>query len=520
MRHLSRWVLMWWIFALAACGARSPLRVDSFGVPLDGTVTLPDASDGGSLGPGTDRVDMLLVIDNSGSMTEVQTLLLLKFESLLQTLRFPPCVSRSNPNIEPHACDVNNTDDVPIHRPLRDLQLGVVSTDLGTPGSMVPGCDDSERGDHGLLNPIRNGPALQMHLPWAPRRPNAVVAPPGFRPAACNNDPNQFPSFIRFCSNLADPSCDGVEPNRSTRSDTTFSDWFKCNAGLFINGCGLEQPLEAAWRALFFHDARAIAGNSSPNAGFIRDDALLVIVVVSDEEDGSVRNCDYDFGFSQQSGGSCSDARDVYTLSSPAWAHPTNLDLRFYLYEPGGPRDPNWNLDRYINTAPRTTPNRWTRDFLSLKPGRPDRVVFAAITGVPLEVPRRGAAIDYDALLGRPSASPDDFYRRDSSTAISGTQGPSGPFSMRHANMSSECGHMVPACRRQGTTYNPMQPCSNTQYQAFPSRRIVEVARRFEESPLCAGAPCRNGLVTSICAASLDNALNQLAAKLAARMER
>jgi hypothetical protein len=525
--------------ALSACGTRSELRIDRFGTQPnypDGTVILPDGAvivpdvpsapidatpgpDGGPIGPGTDRVDMLLVVDNSGSMFEVQTLLLLKFESLLQSLQVPLCGSRSNPNAQPHACDASNMDDVPLNRPLRDLHLGVVSTDLGTPGAMVPGCDDSSRGDHGLLNPIRNGFALQAHLPWAPRRPNAVTAPPGFRPPACNNDPNQFPSFIKFCSNTADASCDSGTPNASTRSQTVFSDWFKCNAGIFVNGCGLEQPLESAWRALHFHDATSRPGNSSPNAGFLRDDALLAIIVISDEEDGSVRDCDYDQEFSLRSRGAlCEDGKDVFNVSSPRWAHPTNPDLRFYLYQPGDPRDPTWDLDRYANTAPSNSPNRWNRDFLALKPGRPDRVVFGAITGVPLELPRRGTAVDYDALLGRPGLRVDDFNQRDSSTAVTGTQGESGPFSMRQANQSEVCSHVVPACRRQGTTFNPMMQCSNAQYMAFPSRRIVEVARRFEESPLCNGQPCRNGLVTSICATNLEGALREIGAKITRRM--
>ncbi|MBL8679704.1 MAG: hypothetical protein JNK05_11090 [Myxococcales bacterium] len=539
MRLRFAWILA---FAMvAACGARTSLRVvgrDSGAPTLDVPSSRPDANpmtadvppstpdatippppdDGGMLGPGTNSVDMLFVIDNSGSMIEVQRLLLLKFETLLQALRVPLCGSRSNPDARPHACDANNVDDVPLNRPLLDMHVGVVSTDLGTPGSMIPGCDDASRGDHGLLNPIRNGFALQSHIPWAPRRPNAVTAPAGFRPPVCTTDINQFPNFITFCSNTADASCDRPERFASTRDDSTFSDWFKCNAGIFINGCGLEQPLEAAWRALLVHDARARPGNMSPNAGFIRDDALLAIIVISDEEDGSVRNCEYDQGFSSQSGQPCDSALDVYNTSSAAWAHPTNPDLRFYLYTPGDRRDPTWNLDRYVNTAPRTASNRWNNDFLSLKPGRPDRVLFGAITGVPLTLPTRGGVVDYDALLGRPGPDRDNFLQRDASTAISGTQGAAGPFSMRQANMDPACSHVVPACRRAGSTYNPTMSCSNSQYMAFPSRRITEVARRFEESPLCNGAPCRNGYVTSICTTSLDAALVEIGAKLARRM--
>jgi hypothetical protein len=480
----------------------------------DGSVIGPD---GGALTP-TDRLDLLFVVDNSGSMAQVQTQLMVKFEVLLETLRVPLCGSRSNPSAEPHSC-VGTDDEVQLSRPMRDLHVGVISTDLGTPGSTIPGCDDSDRGDDGLLNPIRNGFAMRSHLPWAPLRRNAQTAPAGFRPAVCNNDPNQFPSFITFCSDAADASCDVPAPFSSTREAGTFSSWFRCNSGLFVNGCGLEAPLEAAWRALVEHDARSAPGSTSINAGFLRDDAVLAIVVISDEEDGSVRNCDHDGGFSASRGERCDDARDVYNSTSQAWSHPTNLDLRFYLYSPGDPRDPTWNLDRYANTTALSNPSRWNRDFWSLKPGRPDRVIFAAITGVPVAIPTSNGGTDYNALLGAPRAgNVDDFAGRDSSTSITGTQGAAGPFSMRQANMDSMCAHVVPACRREGSTFNPATPCSNAQYMGFPARRIVEIARRFEQSPRCNGAPCNNGYVSSICASTFEVSLREIGVKIARRL--
>lgn len=472
-----------------------------------------------------EKVDLLMVVDNSGSMADNQSNIMAQLGPLIDQLTNPPCISRSMPGGgTPHACNPMNMDDVPQYPAVKDLHVGVISTDLGTPGSMVPGCDDATRGDHGLLNPIRNGFALQSHLPWAPRRPNAVTAPAGFRPMACNNDPNQFPSFITFCSNAADATCDVPGMNASTRNPAIFSDWFKCNAGIFINGCGLEAQLESVWRALIHHDARAVPGNMSPNAGFLREDALLAIMMLSDEEDGSVRDCEYDQGFSAANGGAgCVSGTDVYNTSSMAWAHPTNPDLRFYLYTPGDNRDPNWDLNRYVNTAAASM-NRWNKDLLSLKPGHPERIIFAAIAGVPLQVPTRPAMgmddppTDWNALLGAPSGSADNFYGRDSSMAISGMQETAGPFSMRAANMDPNCSHVVPACRRAGSTYNPMMTCSNSQQMAFPSRRIVEIARRFDESPLCNGAPCRNGLVTSICSTNFTVAMRTIVRKIASRI--
>lgn len=473
-----------------------------------------------------DTVDLILMVDNSGSMRENQANIMAQFGPLINLLVDPPCISRTAPGGgTAHTCDPNNPDDVRQYPTVTDLHVGVVTSDLGTPGTnLIPGCDAPETGDDGRLNPIRNGLALREHLPWMPRRMTAEMAPAGFRPAACNNDPNQFPSFITFCSNAADASCDVAGMNASTRMAPQFVDWFKCNAGLFVNGCGLESQLEAVWRALVFHNARAVPGNTSPNAGFLRENAVLAIIVLSDEEDGSVRLCANDGGFSAQSGGMCREARTVYDTASMAWGSPNNLDQRFYRYAPGSAQDPTWDIDRYYNRKPEGTPFRWTRDLLSLKPGHPERVIFAGICGVPVEIPMtpmmgaEPARIDWNQLLGTPRGGPDDFFMRDSMTAITSVQGTAGPFSMRANNPDPMCQQVVPACRRVGSTYDPGRPCTPSQYMAFPSRRIVELARRFDQTPACNGQPCHNGLVTSICAPEFSRAARIITTRIQERL--
>ncbi|MFO0562816.1 MAG: hypothetical protein U0269_32655 [Polyangiales bacterium] len=524
--------------ALVACaetsqpdaGRRDGGRADA---TSDGATTSPndaavssDAGDGGAAQPqqNLDTVDLLLLVDNSGSMRENQANIMAELGPMLELLTNPPCVSRSiRGGGTPHRCDPANPDDVRQFPAVTDLHVGVVSSDLGTPGSMVPGCDNGESGDDGRLNPIRNGGALAQHLPWAPITPTATPAPAGFRPAVCSNDRNQFPNFITFCSNAADASCDRSGMFSSSRNAAEFTDWFKCNAGLYVNGCGLESQLEAVWRALVEHDAR---GASSPNAGFLREQALLAVIVLSDEEDGSVRDCRRDGGFSMQSGQPCRDARGVYNVDDPNWAGGTTgpLDLRFYMATPGSAQDPTWSLDRYYNTRPSSQPNRWSRDLLSLKPGHPERVIFAGIAGVPVDIPTQapmGAEpelILWDRLLGAPGADPNDYNARNHASSMEGTQGTAGPFSMRQANRSPTCNHVVPACRRVGSTYDSTRPCAAFQYQAFPSRRIVEIARRFDQFPACNGRACRNGIVTSICAPEFSRALRVITTRIQERL--
>ncbi|MEI8255283.1 MAG: hypothetical protein WCJ30_06370, partial [Deltaproteobacteria bacterium] len=285
---------------------------------------------------------------------------------------------------------------------------------------------------------------------------------------------------------------------------------FQCNAGLYVGGCGLESQLDAVYRALVIHDATDHAGNTSPNAGFLRDDALLAIVVLTDEEDGSVRDCRFANGTPCEGQG----AIDVYNPASTAWSS-MELNLRFYMYAPCGPQDPTWPVARYVDPA------NPAAGLLGLKHGHPERIVFAAIAGVPLDVPMVGtgteARINWTGLLGTPGAGGnDDFCGRDSSP-LAGLGSAEGPVSMMAANADPNCSQRtVPACRRQGTTYSPTACTTDQQYFAWPSRRVIEVARRFDESTICANgtAGCHNGLVTSVCSNDYTTAMNQIVDKI------
>ena len=62
----------------------------------------------------------------------------------------------------------------------------------------------------------------------------------------------------------------------------TLKETFSCIARVGTSGCHYEAPLESIRRAL--------DGRHQANLGFLRDDALLVIIVVADEDDCSVKN--------------------------------------------------------------------------------------------------------------------------------------------------------------------------------------------------------------------------------------
>ncbi len=362
------------------------------------------------------------------------------------------------------------------HHRVGDVRIGVVTTNLGTPGAVIPSCAASDTGDDGVLNPRMRGAAARLRE--QPEVSNAFCTP-------------EVLAQPWVTVRLGDNAMSVVNTPA-------------CQVTLSIGGCGIEQPLEAAYRALV---TQGTAGR--PNAGFLRADATLAILVLTDEEDGSVRDCRYHDGV-----GACSDATDVFQASATRWASP-DLNLRFYLAAPGSAQDPTWPLERYVD------PQRLTRGLLGLKPGHPERIVFGAITGVPLAVPTTPTGTNWDALLGPAAAGrTEDFTARNGALAYDNPMDPSGPTSMRPANPDALCPQrVVPACRAMGTP--DIRACSTTEQPfAWPARRVAELARRFDRSPLCAGAACGNGMVASICATGDSTPFVDFANRIARRVVR
>jgi len=164
-------------------------------------------------------IDILFVVDNSGSMAEEQASLQQNFNRFVNVLS----------NIEGG-------------RP--NLHMGVISTDVGAGAFQISGCSGS--GDNGGL---QNAP----------------------RNAGCSPPAGQFISDIA--------NADGTRQQNYTGD---LVDTFGCIARLGIDGCGFEQPLESARRAL--------NGINAQNAGFLRPNAFLAVIFITDEDDCSTEN--------------------------------------------------------------------------------------------------------------------------------------------------------------------------------------------------------------------------------------
>lgn len=250
-------------------------------------------------------LDLLFVIDNSNSMQEEQANLATNFPVLMEVLTNPPDDDGDG-----------NAD----WQPLTDVRVGVVTTDLGTGSHRVISCETAGGDDGAMVRETRS----------------------------------------------PDPACTGVgtggEPwmTYSAGDDTElFGEQFACLARLGTDGCGLEQQLESALLGL---SERAGAGG--PNEGFIREEALLAIVFVTDEDD-------------------CSASDDaIFDPSATAELGPLSTRCADHgeLLHP---------VQRYID------------GFQALKsdPDQPTTVVVAAIAGVPRPLVADPDAIDYEALL-------------------------------------------------------------------------------------------------------------------------
>ena len=176
-------------------------------------------------------VDILFVIDDSGSTGDKQALFAQNFPRFVDQLDMFPGGQRPN------------------------LHLGVVSTTVGTGGQPFPGCPATAPADDGRLHSALVGDTI-----------NGI---------ACNQctvrDAYLSDTAATPTTRTTNYSCPGTNPLATA---------LPCIAELGSGGCGFEAPLEAMKRAL--------DGSHPENAGFLREGADLAVIILTDEDDCSV----------------------------------------------------------------------------------------------------------------------------------------------------------------------------------------------------------------------------------------
>jgi hypothetical protein len=185
--------------------------------------------------PPQSKVDVLFMIDNSNSMEPKQTSLMQNFQKFMDRL------------------------DDPALRPPLDLHVGIVTSDLGA-GQLNPPSCDTIGGDKGVLQNTPKGSTCGT----------AQLLDPSHRFLTFARDPLTGEPTMNFTGTLADA--------------------FSCYAAVGTGGCGFEHQLasvRAAFDAAFDPCHEGTGCTAELNAGFLRPDAALAIVLLTDEDDCS-----------------------------------------------------------------------------------------------------------------------------------------------------------------------------------------------------------------------------------------
>jgi hypothetical protein len=196
-------------------------------------------------------VDILFVIDNSGSMGEEQATLASNFQSFIEVLERP-------------GVDAN-------------YRIGVTTTDNGNPWCGTTGPE---------------GGALRM-TSCRSRSTEFVfdgAVPVDATQEACLDICPEEWANIEIQPSTIDgedearprPWLESIEGQTNLPEGLSTVQAFQCMGPQGIDGCGFESHLESMWKAL-----RRSQTDDDPARGFIRDGAILSVVHVTDEEDCS-----------------------------------------------------------------------------------------------------------------------------------------------------------------------------------------------------------------------------------------
>jgi hypothetical protein len=355
---------------------------------------------------GYDGVDWMFVIDNSQSMAEEQKNLGTQFFAMMNAFLQS---TRESGNVS-------------------DMRVAVVTSDLGlqyggNPGptdvvDRVAGCD--AMGDDGAFQAYAAGQTV-----WI--QDNFINCKPGW--AQCPNE--QWQCVDGKCAAPISGQELSCPPLTALYAETTPPDLNKqltlqaaCMAQQGTAGCGIAQPLEASLAAL------------KKNPSFVRYHNVLAVVIVSDNDDCSIK--------------------DKSLFSTPQWHSgiETGSALNTACHTPSS------NEENYLYEVV-----RYKEELDAIK-GWPGGVVFAAIVGVPA----------------------DNYLCQGSGNQIGEACLQSEEMTLDIQEFDDEgrpSGHIQPACVR----YEDGAPNSKILTEARPGRRYVQLAREFGD----------RGYVFSIC---------------------
>jgi hypothetical protein len=199
-------------------------------------------------------VDILFVIDNSGSMAEEQATLAQNFEAFISVLE--------RPEVE------------------ANYRIGITTTDNGNPWCGTTGPE----GGALRLTSCRSRPTEFTF--------NGAMVIEAFDEACAAVCPEEYTNIAVQPSEIdgqdepaARPWLESIEGRTNLPEGLSTTQAFQCFGPQGIDGCGFESHLESMWKSL-----RRSTTDGDEAYGFIRSNAILAIVHLTDEVDCSYNN--------------------------------------------------------------------------------------------------------------------------------------------------------------------------------------------------------------------------------------
>jgi hypothetical protein len=227
-------------------------------------------------------VDILFMIDDSGSMAEEQVALAANFERFIAVLE---------------------ADDV-----RANYRIGITTSDNGAPF----GCDrKTPEGGRFVASSCRSR-AQNFQFGDVDAFDVACAS-------ICDHDSIEISPTTTEKDSTARPRpwIENIEGRTNLPEGISTTEAFQCFGPMGIAGCGFEEQLEAVYRAIL-----RTAHADEDQYGFIRDDAILAVVLVSDEADGSFNRAAYGNAGPYDLEGSRAfwqDAEDTFPTSAVSW---------------------------------------------------------------------------------------------------------------------------------------------------------------------------------------------------------
>jgi hypothetical protein len=241
-----------------------------------------------------DKVDLLLMIDNSASMADKQVVLADAVPTLIVSLLKPRCVDASTGAPDPSGATADPAGSkanrfgcpagtAPEHAPIGDMHIGIISSSLGSFGGDI--CADKGRQNDRahLLNVTPSGTPIG------------------------DASPASFLSWYPLSEENADKARHPDPPTTAIGDTAQLADDFaSIVTGVGQTGCGLEAQMESWYRFLVQPDPWVEVKVDSfgqghlggpgdidyellaQRADFLRPDSLLAVVLLTDEDDSSV----------------------------------------------------------------------------------------------------------------------------------------------------------------------------------------------------------------------------------------